>query len=631
MKSGLIQLSVPLSRLFPSRRNPRKVKPSREAHQRLVALIRSQGLLQPLVVRRLEGKRLEVVAGDRRLRALREIHRDNGDPKIPCILRDVDTATADAMSLGENFGREAMHPLDEADAFAKLATSDGKDAHAIAAEFGVPEHYVRQRMKLATLAEPVKAAHREGKIDTATAEAFAAVPTDRQLEVWKELNGNPRHAEHVRNIIANAWIDSTNALFDLSTLPESSISRDLFGDRVLIERQAFMEAQAKALEAQQHELTEQGWKEVVVGRREDVQDRLYAMDTPEREFDEQTRRRLDKITARQDRLQQAAEKIGDGDESKLQRLQQRYDALEAEEQELVKPAPEHFSEETKAAATSFLILDPDGRVHREYRVPRTRHQRAAGGNGHAGGGGAGDDEPKPPTSDELSDKQLATTFTHQAVAVREALLKHTAARKRLLALILHEKVRSEALAVRHDANGTTLHASSEGFRSPAFDRLREKRAKLDPLEKQHFVEDREAYEQLEKLQASKLDTLIDLLVVECVTAHMQRPTDLVHHLAMELKVNVRDHWRPDADWLSSFQKIQLGHLVVELKGPVHAPAPERKKSELVAMLDKLFTDAAEGKLEDKQLADRVNDWLPSNLREVRKDETKKQHTRSRRS
>src|SRR5205085_3934899 len=210
-----MQLAVPLSHLVPSRRNPRKVKPSREAHHRLVALIRSQGLLQPLVIRPVEGKpkRYEVVAGDRRLRALREIYKDDGDPKIPCVLRNVDTATADAMSLGENFGREAMHPLDEAEAFAKLATGDGKDAQAIAAEFGVPEHYVRQRMKLATLAEPVKSAHREGAIDTATAEAFAAVPEDRQVEVWQELHGNPRHAEHVRNLIAHAWIDSQHALF----------------------------------------------------------------------------------------------------------------------------------------------------------------------------------------------------------------------------------------------------------------------------------------------------------------------------------------------------------------------------------------------------------------------------------
>src|SRR5580693_3993372 len=135
MKSGIVQLRVPLSQLVHSRRNPRKVKPGRQAYHSLVALIRSQGLLQPLVVRPIEGKppRYEVVAGDRRLKALREIHQDDGDPKIPCVLRDVDAVTADAMSLGENFGREAMHPLDEADAFAKLATSDGKDAKAIAA------------------------------------------------------------------------------------------------------------------------------------------------------------------------------------------------------------------------------------------------------------------------------------------------------------------------------------------------------------------------------------------------------------------------------------------------------------------------------------------------------------------
>src|SRR6476646_8827069 len=112
MKPHLVQLLVPLSQVAPSRRNPRKVKPSGEAHQKLVALIRSQGLLQPLFIRPAEGKakKFEVVAGDRRLRALREIHRNDGDPKIPCLLREVDGETADALSLGENFGREAMHP-----------------------------------------------------------------------------------------------------------------------------------------------------------------------------------------------------------------------------------------------------------------------------------------------------------------------------------------------------------------------------------------------------------------------------------------------------------------------------------------------------------------------------------------
>jgi len=450
MKSDHVQLSVALSNLVPSRRNPRKVKPAREAQQTLVALIRSQGLLQPLVVRPLDRKRYEVVAGARRLKALQQIHKGNGNPKIPCILRNVDEQTADAMSLGENFGREAMHPLDEAEAFAKLATSGGKDAAAIAAEFGVPEHYVRQRMKLATLAAPVKAAHRDGAIDTATAEAFAAVPEDRQLEVWQELRGNPRHPEHVRNVIAHAWIDAKHAVFDLSVLPEAALSRDLFGDRVLVERQAFMNAQSEALDAQRQSLTEDGWKEVVVGRREDVQDRLYAMDTPEREFDEPTRRKLDQLARRRNKLEETVEKVPDDDEARLNRIRQRFDALDTQEQEIVEQAPAFVSEETKAVATAFLILDPDGRVHREVRASRSKRSRDARDGGQAGTGGAGE-KPQPPTSDDLSDRQLAVTFTHQALAVREALLKATEAKRRILAMILHPKVRSEALAVRHEA------------------------------------------------------------------------------------------------------------------------------------------------------------------------------------
>lgn len=615
MKSSLTQLSVPLSRLVPGRSNPRRVKPSQEAHRRLVAVIRAHGLLHPLVVRPEKDKKFVVIAGNRRLAALREIHRNDGDPKIACTLRDIDATTAESLALGENFGREAMHPLDEAEAFARLASGEGKRAEAIGAEFGVSEHYVRQRMKLATLAEPVKAAYREGTIDTATSEAFSAVPKDRQLEVWQEVGGHPRHAEHVRNIIANRWIDAKHALFDSSTLSEKAVSRDLFGDRVLIERQAFMEAQTQTLATQRQAMTEEGWSEVVVGRREDVQDRLYAMDIPERAFDEQTTKKLAKIAARQEKLQTTAEKIEDGDEDRMRRLQERYELLETEGRELVKHAPEVFSEETKAVATSFLILDPDGRVHREYRVPRSRYHPAAPGNARAGQAGTVE-QPKPPTSDELSDQQLAVTFTHQALAVREALLKNAPARKRILALILHEKVRSEALAVRHEPNGTTLQASGEGFASEVFNRLREKRAKLDPFADEHFVEDCQAYDGLGELSTSKFEVLLDLLTVESITAHLQRPTELVHRLADELKVNVRDDWRPDAAWLSSFQKIQLAHLITELKGPTHAPAPQRKKTELVDIVAKLFTDAAEGNLEDKQLAERVNRWLPANLRET---------------
>jgi hypothetical protein len=295
-------------------------------------------------------------------------------------------------------------------------------------------------------------------------------------------------------------------------------------------------------------------------------------------------------------------------------LQEKFNALEAEAARIKERASKTFPERTKAIGTVFLILDPDGRLHREYRIPRPGRKSAAGN----GDGGSADESAKPPTSDDLSDNQLATTFTHQALAVREALLSNSAARKRLLAMILHEKIRSEALAIRPEANGASIHAQrTEGFASPAWDALQKLRQKLDPFAKERFIDDQQAYDRLCELPDRRIDDLIELLTVECLTAHPLRRSRLLDRVARQLKVDVRQRWRPDAKWLGAYQKFQLAHLIVELRGPAHAPAPEKKKSDLVASLDQLFKAAAEGKLEDAKLAAKVNGWLPANLREER--------------
>jgi ParB family chromosome partitioning protein len=512
--------------------------------------------------------------------------------------------------------------MDEAIAFANLAREEAKGIESIAAEFGLGQGYIRQRMKLATLAEPIKASYRQGAIDTATAEAFASVPPDRQLEVWQEVGGNPQHAQHVRNVIANAWIDAASATFDLSKLPDAAISKDLFGDKVLVERKAFMEARAEALLAQRQALLEEGWADVVVGPQADVQDRLWSMVQAPQEYDEATTAQLNKLEYKRAKLESKLAELDETEEEKGEALNAKLEALDAEEQAITKEAQVHYAEATKAVGTTFLLLDPDGRVRIEHRVPRVRHAQsgngASNGNGVNGRSGSGSLEvPKPPTSDDLKDLQLATTFTHQALGVREALLKAGPTRQRILAMILHEKVRSEALAIRLDVNNTTINAThGEGFTSTALDSLRHRRKELDPLQDMLYVSDRAAYTALTAMPDKELNGLIDLLTVNCITAHLQRRTELVWTLATELGVEVRRYWRPDERWLSSYQKIQLAHLFGELHGPRYAKATEiMKKSDIVIALAKLFTDAAEGRLEEG-LAAKVNAWLPSNLREA---------------
>ena len=105
------------------------------------------------------------------------------------------------------------------------------------------------------------------------------------------------------------------------------------------------------------------------------------------------------------KLESKLEELDESDQGAVEAIQTKLEALDDEEQTLSKDAEVHYSEATKAVGTTFLLLDPDGRVRREYRVPRTRH--GASGNGQGGGNGqaghGSTEAPKPPTSDDLKD------------------------------------------------------------------------------------------------------------------------------------------------------------------------------------------------------------------------------------
>jgi hypothetical protein len=87
--------------------------------------------------------------------------------------------------------------------------------------------------------------------------------------------------------------------------------------------------------------------------------------------------------------------------------------------------------------------------------------------------------------------------------------------------------------------------------------LKVKRERLDPFAAQRFVDDSNAYETLKGLSVTKLDALIELLTVECITAHMLRRTEFVARLAEELKVNIR------TDWHGGLAAVALGKCAVD--------------------------------------------------------------------
>ena len=144
---------VPLGQLLPrhSKLNVRKTA-RRLSIPELAASISRVGLLQNLiVVLAADGEHYEVVAGDRRLTALKLLAKKKriaADHDVPCLL--VADASARTVSLAENILREAMHPADQFEAFAALV-KEGRPVEDIAADFGVSPLVVQRRLKLANV------------------------------------------------------------------------------------------------------------------------------------------------------------------------------------------------------------------------------------------------------------------------------------------------------------------------------------------------------------------------------------------------------------------------------------------------------------------------------------------------
>lgn len=169
-------IAVPLSHLFPWDENPRRTNRDSGLDE-LCASIAAHGLLQSLVVTPADGAdagRYKVIAGERRLKALVKLceeGRMDAEALIPCRLTDPEQNIAE-LALAENAVREPMHPADQFEAFMALHRA-GQDIAGIAANFGVSEATVAQRMKLAAVSPAVMKAYRDGILNLGQVQAFS--------------------------------------------------------------------------------------------------------------------------------------------------------------------------------------------------------------------------------------------------------------------------------------------------------------------------------------------------------------------------------------------------------------------------------------------------------------------------
>lgn len=173
--------NLPLDLLQRGRYQPR-VDMRPESLSELAASIKSQGIVQPILVRPLareqsgESQRYEIIAGERRWRAAQMA----GLAEIPAVIRDVPDEAAVVMALIENIQRENLNPLEEARALIRLIDEFGLTHQAAAEAVGRSRVAVSNLLRLMELAEEVKELLETRRIEMGHARALLGLTARRQ-------------------------------------------------------------------------------------------------------------------------------------------------------------------------------------------------------------------------------------------------------------------------------------------------------------------------------------------------------------------------------------------------------------------------------------------------------------------
>ena len=168
---------LPLDKLQPGKYQPRTIM-NDESLQELAASIKHQGVLQPIVVRKLEHERYEILAGERRWRAARLA----GLTQVPVLVREVDDETAMAIGLVENLQGEELNALDQAHAMARLVDEFNLTHQQIAELLGKSRATISNHLRLISLVPFVKQLIEHGDLDMGHARALLGLAQDRQAQ-----------------------------------------------------------------------------------------------------------------------------------------------------------------------------------------------------------------------------------------------------------------------------------------------------------------------------------------------------------------------------------------------------------------------------------------------------------------
>ncbi len=192
--------TLPVTEMVAGQYQPR-TRMDEGALYELAESIKAQGIMQPILVRRLakgeHAGKYEIIAGERRFRASKLA----GLEEVPVLVRDVPDEAAAAMALIENIQREDLNPLEEAQGLARLVKEFNYTHEQAAQAVGRSRSAASNLLRLLNLAEPVQTMLMAGDLDMGHARALLALDRAEQINAANQIAAKKLSVREAENLV----------------------------------------------------------------------------------------------------------------------------------------------------------------------------------------------------------------------------------------------------------------------------------------------------------------------------------------------------------------------------------------------------------------------------------------------
>jgi len=630
MTHALKSISVAIGDLTSHPANVRSNSPETyetEAIAHLTASIGVLGIIQPLLVQKIDGK-FGVLAGGRRRAALNELVDDKAakgftnKTKIECRLVPDNCDVTTALSLAENITQAPMNAIDEFEAFARMMEVDGQSPDTIAKTFGTTVAAVKGRLRYGLIHPDIRAAARAKTITLDTMKAFADHPSQAvQLEVYEALTSDDSYVQAytVRQALKTRGVQVSDDIgaFVLRDYEArgGSIAADLLEEHSVLEDIALVETiMVEKLTAAAEEARAQlgfAWAEAMVRYDYGAMAEYGRVYPGPVEPDAAGQKRVDEITEELEKLQLEMEDENLETDA-YNALYDRVDALEEEARDL----QEAYSAEDLARA-GVIASWSNGKITLHVGLVRPEDKPEATAQTTSTGGMSGDSEGQGVDAIVYPASLTQDLKTERAMALGAAMTLHPEA---TLDLTLFKLV-TDVLGTMSVTHGIKVEARKE-YRS---------HAKMDEIDGTSLEQVAEAYDALDlswadetkspadqfasfrALEASEKAKLVAYATASTTQSCFARSVQsdsLMHDFEIEVMPDVRAHWTPNAALFNRFKKAWLLKILGEELGLAQEAVTlaSMSKKEIVAFCDKLFAEPFATLTEAQHAA--VAAWCP---------------------